>query len=342
MIVFRTLLGLLATGLMAGMALGAEIERVGPIQTDPGLGCSYQLSGQILPGDADRLETVLLGEIAQLDTYPWGTTERQLVLCLEGPGGSFLEALQIAEFVRSNDITTRVNPNESCLSACAIAFLGGNLNTRSGEGWRASRFIHPTSRLGFHAPELVLPDGQFTREDVGRAYDIAIEAVGLITEQAEWLRIPQPLLTQMFNHRGDDFHIVETIDHLATYDFLLYGYSPPRLTAETRRYACENAWTWSLESAPSATLEDYIRTTRNPASFADLPGGVVRFSPFDGFLYCEVEEAALGGGPVDRIRASESQTFQSLRVNATHPQWVRYPGPLPLSEVFLGTYRDFF
>jgi hypothetical protein len=27
--------------------------------------------------------------------------------------------------------------------------------------------------------------------------------------------------------------------------------------------------------------------------------------------------------------------------NTVYPQWVRYPGPLPLSRVFPGDYRDF-
>ena len=335
----RVICVVLVAGLAVGRAPAAEITRVGPVQTDPGLGCSYRMSGQILPGDADRLEAVITAEMSQR-TSVLGL-ENQIVLCLEGPGGSFLDALAIAEFVFSNDITTRIDPNATRLSACAIAFLGGNYNTYSGEGWRVSRFVHPTSRLGFHAPDLVLPEGQFSREDVGRAYDIAIEAVGLITAQAERLRIPQPLLTQMFNHRGDDFHMVETIDHLATYGILLYGHSPPQLTAETRRYACLNAWRWQLPDAPSDTLDAFVSYTQNAASFADEPGGVVRFSPFDGYLYCRVEATALGGGTMDLIQASEWQNFQNIRVETVRPQWIRYPGPLPLTRMFLGSNRDF-
>jgi hypothetical protein len=76
---------LFATVLTTGAAFSAEITRVGPIQTDPGLGCSYRMSGQILPGDADRLATTLRAEIAQIFNYPDFRTELQIVLCLEGP-----------------------------------------------------------------------------------------------------------------------------------------------------------------------------------------------------------------------------------------------------------------
>jgi hypothetical protein len=216
--------------------------------------------------------------------------------------------------------------------------MGGNLDTRSGVGWQPSRYLHPTSRLGFHAPALVLPEGQFSREDVQRAYGVAIEAVGLISEKANKLRIAQPLLTQMFTNVGDSFHYVDTVDGLASYGFQLYGYGIPTMSDAASRSACWNAFRWHYRgNDPLESLEDFMAFV---GSFR-TQSGLTAFDPFDGTMLCKHEVQQLGGGDVDRVTESEWNDLRDPHFDRSWPQWIRYPGPMPLNLVAPGTTRDF-
>ncbi|WP_417209003.1 hypothetical protein [Antarctobacter sp.] len=324
----------------AGTAHAATIERVGPIQTDPALGCSLKVSGQIQSGDADALLALLQSETAKVDNFPSPRTDSQVVLCLESPGGSFAEAIAMAHVIYDNAVTTRVDPGAECLSACAVAFMGGNLDTRSGQGWKSSRYVHPTSRLGFHAPALVLPEGQFTRDDVQTAYGIAIQAVGMISRDARKLRISQDVLTRMFNHTGEDFHYVQRIDHLNAYGLQLYGYDVPPMSFEATNTACWNAWRWYADlPRETDTLSDFQSFT---ASFQiSRSNGLPEFFPFDGSMFCKHQVQAFGGGNLDRVVQSELTNFADIRLDSYHPQWVRYPGPMPLVDIRPGNQRDF-
>lgn len=335
----RGLVSALAALVMAAtQAHSAILEESGPVQTDPGIGCSLTLSGEIGRGDADALSARLDALIAGIDNYPSGRPEQQIVLCLQSPGGSFVEAVAMARAIHQRDVTTRVSPGESCLSACAVAFLGGRFNSRSGEGSWPSRYLHPDARLGFHAPALILPEGDFTREDAQRAYDIAIEAVGLISLEARTLGLPQDLLTAMFTHHGEDFFYVTTLDHAAYFDIRLYGYDLPAIRRETTRHACMNAWHWHVGfNVVGETLTDYNNFA---VTFADAGNGIQRFSPFDGDMYCRHLTIQTGGGERDNVILSEWPGMENPRVDGVYPGWVRIPGPALLSNLPRGSRRD--
>src|SRR5262245_30641935 len=77
------------------------------------------------------------------------------VLCLNSPGGNFMEGLRIAKYLLTvaadHEVTTYVENGAACYSACALIFLAGRFNDRGGETYPA-RFLHVGGRLGFHAP----------------------------------------------------------------------------------------------------------------------------------------------------------------------------------------------
>ena len=323
---------------VAGGASAASIDKVGPIQTDPGLGCSLYLGGDIGPGDAEALRRLLDDEISRVSNYPDFTVDRQIVLCLESQGGSYIEALDMATLVFDRDVTTRILPSGTCLSACALVFMGGNLNTRSGEGWRSSRYMHPTSRLGFHAPALTLPPGAFDRDDVQAAYAVAIEATGRLLSDAHQLRLPLILIESMFTHRGDDFHYVTTIGEVARYGIKLYGYAAPPTTQASVAHACWNAWNWSTRGN-----EQPVTAQAYQAMAADfrMQGALFVFSPFDGWALCKHETIMLGGGPKDHVVQSQSEDLSDPMIDTYWPSWIRLPGPSPLTALRDGPVRDF-
>ncbi|MDD9730438.1 hypothetical protein PVW46_11005 [Mameliella sp. AT18] len=107
--------------------------------------CHAMLSGQIVDGDTDRLRAIL----------PPGQTvfDRALIhtrLCLDSPGGSFPEGLDLATYLGETGISTQVAAQDSCLSACALAFLGGTqFWVEDGLTRNRSRSMHVTATLGY-------------------------------------------------------------------------------------------------------------------------------------------------------------------------------------------------
>src|SRR5262245_40573418 len=88
---------------MAEHAIAAELVKINsPL-------CEMKIQGTIVPGDFKKFE-------AELDT--------KTSVCLNSPGGSYLDGLQLFEHFSANRIGTAVDNSDTCLSARAIAFMG--------------------------------------------------------------------------------------------------------------------------------------------------------------------------------------------------------------------------
>lgn len=130
-------------------------------------GCDLRFTGQVEAGDLEQFQSVVPG-------FYEGT------LCLDSPGGSFPEALDIADFLLSEweTVATRIKPGARCESACALIFLAGKTfeETETLSIW-FDRSIEPGGKLGFHAPSLGLPAGtSYSSEHVTKGFGLALEA----------------------------------------------------------------------------------------------------------------------------------------------------------------------
>lgn len=75
------------------------------------------------------------------------------VMTMNGPGGSYYEGLELADYLREHHIATVVERGAYCYSACAFAFLGGSAwSSQEGVGTYIDRMVEPGSTVGFHAP----------------------------------------------------------------------------------------------------------------------------------------------------------------------------------------------
>jgi hypothetical protein len=180
------------------------------------------LSGQIVDGDTDRLRAIV----------PPGQTafDRAVIhtrLCLDSPGGSFPEGLDLAAYLGETGISTHVAAQDSCLSACALAFLGGTqLGAEDGLTRNRSRSMHVTATLGFHAPQLNVPAGQFSETVVGQAFDVAIRASAEIFGSLEDPRINRGFALSVFDVAGQDFYFVDTPERARELGVTLTGTGP--------------------------------------------------------------------------------------------------------------------
>lgn len=130
--------------------------------------CAYSLSGDIAPGD---LESLAESGIKAGET-----------LCLDSRGGAFGVGLDIAEWLVSRNIETVLVADAKCYSACALIFMGGS---DWEEIFLPRRRMDLSAKLGFHAPYLVLPDVNFTSQDIGQAYGIGLRAVARMMKLGE-------------------------------------------------------------------------------------------------------------------------------------------------------------
>lgn len=207
----------------------------------------------IAPGDAEALQ-------ARLGAFSFESRETSgQILCISGPGGSFAEAIRLGKILIDNGIGTRIEPGQSCLSACAVAFMMGSqfFYEGVGNGQNANRHMHVTSRLGFHRPELSLPgDGVFDTAAVEQSFDVAIQAtlefVRIANEGSRnSTMVPPDLIEAMFAQKGEDFFFVETTGQTARWGIDVDGLDLPRvMTPEAAWYACANIPVWKSRYEP--------------------------------------------------------------------------------------------
>lgn len=186
----------------------AEIE---PVENHP-LGCEYKLSGLINNGDAKKIDEVLGGN----DWFE--VAARGWKICLDSPGGSFVEGVKLAKTFAKNSIGTVVAQSNVCESACAIAFMGGSYFNPEGENRYVSRTIHPTAKLGFHAPALLIPEGSYSKDEVDKAYSIALSAVVELSEmRALGYEIRESLFKAILTTPFESMHYVDTVGKALRY-----------------------------------------------------------------------------------------------------------------------------
>lgn len=155
----KILFGIALVATAPSIACAAEIEVV-----EEEL-CDIRITGEIVPGDAQRF-------VAALESA------RGARLCLNSRGGALQEAILIAEEVlRPFRVTTILEENSECLSACALIFMMGQ--TKEYDGITVfSRFMHHTATLGFHRPQVRFNfNGALDEESIISAFDTALDAV---------------------------------------------------------------------------------------------------------------------------------------------------------------------
>ena len=138
--------------------------------------CALSLRGEIETGDAKQLSKLI--ESSRGDWISW----KPSFICLDSPGGSLIEGVELAKVISQFGLATRIPSNSVCLSACSIAFMAGSFGHPEGEVNFTLRTMHPTAKLGFHAPSLTIPQGQYNEESVEKAYNVALQAVASVSD----------------------------------------------------------------------------------------------------------------------------------------------------------------
>lgn len=255
--------------------------------------CSLSLRGPIAAGDAAAIEALF--ETDQLRGFrsltltvtDRGEGPRGHALCLDSRGGSYSEGIALARFLIDRGIATSVPEGAECLSACAVAFMGGTLSSMdSGGGARMPyRVLHPGGQLGFHAPYVDFGKmGATIRPAVAEAaFRTALSTMRMITEGLEGgdsyvptERFHKRLLLGMLDNYGPErFHMIETVEQAGLYDIRLAG--PPKVAVEGEGWLrlCSNMLGWArgghVPTDPPVSSWSHVLTLAGAAPDPEVP-----------------------------------------------------------------------
>ncbi len=269
MILSRFLLVLACLALTAtAHAAPLKLTRLAP---NP-MGCSHLLQGQLT---ADSAEQVMRLVSEQRYSTP--------VLCLDSPGGSLIEGLQMARFFRSYGVPTRVRDGDSCMSACAVAFMGG---TEMAEGAPLDRAIHARARLGFHAPSLSVPDGNYGKSSVDKAYYVAVQGIAEVLGAAHEIAMPINAVETMLRTPAAEFYDIATTGRALDWGVQVEGIpAPTRISPPMWLNGCMNLAGHHRGTGPFLPAgEQYVRPRDGGATvtlgFGTVSSFTCRFEMF--------------------------------------------------------------
>lgn len=157
MVVFRTLILLLALALPAG---AAEITL-----------------------SEDRKTITVTGKIKEYDVYPFLDAAEKAkpgaVVRLNSTGGIAVDAFNMGRIIRLQGFATEVATRHKCYSACAYIWLAGS-----------PRIMGKGARIGFHAP--YNPATGKTHPEAKQRALSYVEAMGGSSAAADYLMIENP------------------------------------------------------------------------------------------------------------------------------------------------------
>ena len=238
--------------------------------SDPTIACTHRVTGTFNPGDGDRIAAALTGSIDRWRNQDlYGVS----VICLDSPGGSIAEALKLADVLRNEAIGTRLEAGTRCESACALLFMAGSFYAHE-SGLYKWRIMHPTARLGFHAPSLQVRDGQYSAETVTRSYALAMETLARTIEDLMQNRgfedgehLKPSLMAAMLRTPPDQMFYIETADQAGRWGIKVGPMRTSGLTMQEMdfRRACANEKAWQADESavqPDAYwMENFINWT---------------------------------------------------------------------------------
>lgn len=219
--------------LFISSAEAAKFKRL-PASHGNGVPVAYiELEGPIEPGDVERLDKLIRNE------------DYDVLLSLNSNGGDFQTGIALAKYINTKPVATTVKGGNQCLSACAIAFLGGTSWEDEHSEW-PSRSIEQTAKVGFHAPFLEIAGGQYDAERVTRAYDRAIRTIVQTIRAAPYMQVAAEDVAALMVAQREELFVLDTAERLARYGVHPAGLKmPQRFTMSMAISLCTLGWSLS-------------------------------------------------------------------------------------------------
>lgn len=239
-------------GLCASGAQAVTIETTtrlvaGPSPHAPVPSTTIRVSGPFRQGDALAMKQILARLAADTPTVPGiplATVE------LSSLGGDLDEGLRIGTLFRDYNVATVVRQKDLCLSACALAFLGGT-SRHDASGRSPSHSLERGAKLGFHAFYLNPNSAQSpTADDPVRGrqqgFSEARAGTSAVILYAAELGIDPRFVASMLTKRQDEFAYVNTTEEFLALKVCPIGLARPAISPEQQALnICNHSTGWA-------------------------------------------------------------------------------------------------
>ena len=264
--------------------------------------CEKKLIGPIEVGDFKKLEEALT----------W-----KMRLCLNSPGGSYLDGLDLFAHIASSRIGTAIDASDECYSACAIAFMGG------ADGAYGDRFpnrtLHAKGKLGFHSPFVARQEYQppAATDRLAEGVSFGIYLIAKLIRLDQYNLLPKPLIASMLETSPSSIYYVDTFEKARVNEISLVGVKDPaKITKQMLYTACLNSDPWADASA--IVEKDGVVSAGNPYRIV-----------FSGFGFQSIEKCAVDvvtkPGGVFEIFVQLRDELQPVQRADQKPTWYLYP-----------------
>ncbi|OFX03479.1 MAG: hypothetical protein A3D94_11315 [Alphaproteobacteria bacterium RIFCSPHIGHO2_12_FULL_66_14] len=252
----------------------------GPTPNTPILVHTLRLTGMFEQGDSDTLRRILVlldRRGGRAPDAPLATVE------LSSAGGDLIEGLKTGYLFSEFDVATVVRKRDSCLSACALAFLGGT-SSHLPPTRLPSCSLEIGSTLGFHN---FAASTNALRRSLGSEDGLASERQGfhmgragaaLLMQYAADMDIDQAFVAQLLSRATVSYDYLTRVGAFLALRVCPIGLDRPRISlAEQATNICNHSTAWlspvtSLQARPMTArqarrrLLEYIQS--NMLSFS--------------------------------------------------------------------------
>ena len=213
-------------------------------------GPTLRLSGPLTRGDAEAMKRILSALPASSSTSgPRATIE------LSSRGGDLYEGLKLGYLFRDHNVATVVRRGDICISACALAFLGG---TSSHEGSERSvdHRLEAGTRLGFHsfylnANATEAPTVSDPVRSRHQGFGEARSGTAALVRYAADLGIDPKFVASMMSTPPEELAYVNTIEEHVVLKICPIGLDRPQISlAEQALNVCNHSTGWTAPADP--------------------------------------------------------------------------------------------
>ena len=248
----RSIAGVCAATLLLLGPTGSHAADIAFKKADPADrgSATLRLSGPLKQGDAEAMKRILArlsGRPASSKGGPLATVE------LSSLGGDLYEGLKLGTLFRDHDVATVVRRSDICLSACALAFLGGT-SSHEGPERSADHRLEIGARLGFHT--FYLNAGAAEAPTAGdpvssrhQGFSEARAATAALVRYAADLGIDPKFVATMMSKPAEELTYVNTTGDFLALKICPIGLDRPPASLEEQALTICNHSTGSTEPA---------------------------------------------------------------------------------------------
>lgn len=197
-------------GLLAKPVSAAEISETGKDSTTIAE-CSMVVKGAITKGDAGKIDALLAKWQERQPRAHYEGKYRGLdyVVCISGDSGDYHEGIKIAEVFAKHVVVTSVPVGGACLSACAIAFMGGRDCCVELGRTMVKRHLSLNSILGLGAPTLKPGKEFYSSKEISETFSQSLDVLTALQNKSEDLGISTSIINTLISHRNGNYFLIK-------------------------------------------------------------------------------------------------------------------------------------